>query len=66
MTGVPLCVQGSITIKDGKLEMKVKVAGSSEGAGRTKDMKQLSGGCCRSQGVDDKCHLSMCEIVHQR
>ena len=34
---------GTISIKDGKLEMKVRIAGSSEKAGRTKDMKQLSG-----------------------
>ena len=35
--------QGTLNIKDQKLEMRVRVAGSSEAAGKTKDMKQLSG-----------------------
>lgn len=35
--------QGSISIKDGKLEIKVQVAGSNNKAGQVKDMKQLSG-----------------------
>jgi hypothetical protein len=36
-------LQGTLNIKDQKLEMRVRVAGSSEAAGKTKDMKQLSG-----------------------
>ena len=38
-------LQGSLTIKDQKLEMRVRVAGSSEAAGKIGDMKQLSGNC---------------------
>lgn len=40
-------LQGSLTIKDQKLEMRVRVAGSSEAAGQVKDMKQLSGAAFR-------------------